>query len=55
MPLAISDVEFLRSLVFQRSGNCISANQGYLLESRLAPVAKTVGLPNVEALVAELR
>lgn len=55
MPLAPPDVDFLRTLVFQRSGNCVSANQGYLLESRLAPVAQTFGLPNVEALVAELR
>ena len=55
MPLVDNDLEFLRTLVLQRSGNVISTNQGYLVESRLRPVAETFGLPNVEALVAELK
>ena len=55
MPLATMEIDFLKQLISQRSGNVISSNQGYLLESRLLPVAKSVGLDNVHALVAELR
>ncbi|MBL8818261.1 MAG: protein-glutamate O-methyltransferase CheR [Planctomyces sp.] len=55
MPLAAPDVEYLKTVIAERSGNVISSNQDYLLESRLSPVAKTMGLDNVEKLVAELR
>lgn len=55
MPLAPVEIAFLKQIIAERSGNVISANQDYLLESRLAPVAKSVGLPNVNALVAELK
>ncbi len=55
MPLATIDIDFLRDLVSRRSGNVLTKEQGYLLESRLAPVATTAGLKNVEALVSELR
>ncbi len=55
MSLAEADVTFLRSLVARRSGNQLTMSQGYLMESRLAPVAASVGLANVEALVAELK
>ncbi|MCA9048609.1 MAG: protein-glutamate O-methyltransferase CheR, partial [Planctomycetaceae bacterium] len=55
MALAAPDIDYLRGAIAQRSGNVISANQSYLLESRLAPVAKSAGLPDVQALVAELR
>ena len=49
------EIDFLKQLIAQRSGNVISSNQDYLLESRLLPVAKSAGLANVNALVAELR
>ncbi len=55
MPLATMEIDFLKQLISQRSGNVISSNQDYLLESRLLPVAKSIGLDNVHALVAELR
>ncbi len=55
MPLATPDIAYLKTLIAEKSGNVISTNQDYLLESRLSPVAKTAGLPNVERLVAELR
>ena len=55
MPLATMEIDFLKQLIAQRSGNVISSNQDYLLESRLLPVAKSAGLANVNALVAELR
>jgi len=55
MPLATVEMDFLKQLIAQRSGNVISSNQDYLLESRLIPVARSIGLDNVHALVAELR
>lgn len=55
MPLAAPEIDFLKQLIAQQSGNVISSNQDYLLESRLTPVARAAGLDNVQALVAELR
>lgn len=55
MPLAITEIDFLRNVVSQRSGNVLTQEQGYLLESRLTPVAHEAGLKDVVALVAELR
>ena len=43
MPLATMEIDFLKQLIAQRSGNVISSNQDYLLESRLLPVAKSAG------------
>ena len=55
MPLATPEIDYLKHLIAERSGNIISSNQDYLLESRLTPVAKAAGLMDVQALVAELR
>jgi len=55
MPLAIADIDYLRQVVSSRSGNVLTQEQGYLLESRLSPVAQTAGLKDVETLVVELR
>jgi chemotaxis protein methyltransferase CheR len=55
MPLADSDLTLLRSLIARRSGNVLSNHQGYLIEAKLSPVAERLGLPNLEALVAEIK
>ena len=55
MPLNTHDIDFLRSSIADRSGHVISSEQGYLLESRLLPLAKSEGLTSVEALVAAAR
>jgi len=55
MPLAPPDIAFLCDTISKRSGNVVSANQSYLLESRLSPVAKSAGLDDVRALVKELQ
>ena len=55
MTLVANDVDFLREIIAEGSGNVISSNQSYLLEARLAPVAQKVGLADVNALVKELR
>ncbi|OYP36454.1 CheR family methyltransferase [Rhodopirellula sp. MGV] len=55
MTLATSDIDFLRDLVAKHSGNVIAPRQVYMLEQRLAPLAGTIGLGDVPALVAKLR
>lgn len=55
MALATPDIDYLKTLIAEKSGNVISTSQDYLLESRLSPLAKQAGLPSVERLVAELR
>lgn len=55
MPLATSDIDFLRDLIAKQSGNVIAPRQVYMLEQRLAPMAKDMGLKDVDGLVAELK
>lgn len=55
MPLANPDIEFLRDLVADLSGNVIAPRQVYMLEQRLTPLAERMGLANLDALVSELR
>ena len=52
MPLATTDIDYLRDVVSRRSGNVLTKEQGYLLESRLALVVDKAGLKDVAALVA---
>ena len=49
------DYEFLRKLLKERSGLDLSADKRYLVESRLVPLARKVGLPGSGELVARLR
>lgn len=55
MPLAQSDITFLRGLVSRRSGNVLSDAQGYLMESRLAPMAEGYGFSSVDAFLTEVK
>lgn len=55
MTLPTADVDFLRGLVAERSGNVIAARQVYLLEERLAPMAQEMGLSDVQELVGKVR
>jgi len=55
MPISTPNIDFLRGLVAEHSGNVVTERQAYLLEQRLTPVAEQHGLSNVEGLVAELR
>jgi chemotaxis protein methyltransferase CheR len=49
------DYDFLRKLLKERSGLDLSADKQYLVESRLIPLARRVGLPGIAELVAKIK
>ena len=49
------DYEFLRRLLKERSGLDLSSDKQYLVESRLIPLARRVGLPGIGELVQKLK
>ena len=49
------DILFVAAEAFKRSGLVLSADKGYLLESRLAPLARAEGYPSIEALIGAAR
>jgi chemotaxis protein methyltransferase CheR len=55
MAIASADSEFIRAMVRQRSGIVLGEDKAYLLESRLTPLAKAIGIADLAALVARLR
>jgi chemotaxis protein methyltransferase CheR len=50
-----SDVEYVSQLVHRRAGLVVEPGKDYLVESRLAPIARSQGLPDVPALIARVR
>lgn len=50
-----SDFEFLSSLLYKESGLVLTPDKGYLLETRLQPVARSHGLNSIEQIVSTLR
>lgn len=55
MTLTTQDIDYLSVLVAEQSGNVVTHRQGYLLEQRLAPIAKQAGSESVHELVASLK
>ncbi len=49
------DYDFLRKLLKERSGLDLSADKQYLVESRLAPLARKAGLPGIPELVQKMK
>ncbi|MBO6847960.1 MAG: protein-glutamate O-methyltransferase CheR [Maricaulis sp.] len=49
------DITFVAAEAFKRSGLVLSADKGYLLESRLAPLARAEGFPSIDALLTAAR
>lgn len=49
------DFEYLRKLLKERSGLVLSADKQYLLESRLLPIARKLGVPGLAELTQKLR
>ncbi len=50
-----NDFEFLRQFLYQRSGLALTPDKSYLLESRLAPIARKLKMKTLPELVAHLR
>jgi chemotaxis protein methyltransferase CheR len=49
------DYEYLRKLLKERSGLDLSADKQYLVESRLAPLARKSGVPGIPELVLKMK
>src|SRR4051812_8181583 len=49
------DYEYLQKLLKDRSGLMLSADKKYLLESRLLPLARKIGVPGISELVAKMK
>jgi hypothetical protein len=49
------DYEFLRKLLRERSGLDLSSDKQYLVESRLIPLARRVGLAGIPELVQKIK
>ena len=50
-----NDFEFLREFLYRRSGLALTPDKSYLLESRLAPIARKMKLRTLADLVAHMR
>ncbi|MGD2133710.1 MAG: protein-glutamate O-methyltransferase CheR [Maricaulaceae bacterium] len=50
-----SDVEIVSTLVRRRAGIALTPDKGYLLENRLAPVARREGFETISAMIAALQ
>lgn len=57
MTVALSNDEFtfISTLIKQRSGIALTPDKGYLIDTRLGPIAKANGLADVRALIDKLR
>jgi len=49
------DYEYLRKLLKERSGLDLSADKQYLVESRLVPLARRVGVTGIPELVQKIK
>ncbi len=49
------DFEFVSQLLRKRAGIVLSGDKMYLLESRLAPLARKEGLPSIDDLIHVIR
>ncbi len=49
------DFEFVSQLVRERAGIVLSADKAYLVESRLAPIARKEGMASIDDVVAAIR
>jgi chemotaxis protein methyltransferase CheR len=50
-----TDYDYLRKLLKERSGLMLSADKQYLVESRLLPIARRIGVPHLADLVIKLK
>lgn len=50
-----SDYDYLRKLLKDRSGLVLSGDKAYLVESRLLPITRRIGLASLSELIAQLK
>jgi chemotaxis protein methyltransferase CheR len=50
-----ADLSYLAQFLLARSGLVVNADKAYLLESRLGPLARKLGMASIAALIAKLR
>jgi chemotaxis protein methyltransferase CheR len=55
MTVAVPEFQFLQELLHKRSAIVLSDDKHYLVEARLAPIARDLGLGSAEDVVRELR
>lgn len=55
MSMNASNFEFIRQLIMRRSAIVLDESKGYLVQARLLPLVRTLGLPSIDQLVLELR
>lgn len=55
MTINSANFHWIRELLERNSGNTLEAEKSYLVESRLTPVAESLGLRNIDALIDSLR
>src|SRR4051794_13659666 len=48
-------MSYLRDLVYRRSAIVLHADKSYLIDSRLAPLAREAGLASIDELVGKIR
>jgi chemotaxis protein methyltransferase CheR len=53
--VSLADFDYVRKLVYEHSAIALDDSKEYLVEARLAPIARREGLPSVTALVRRLR
>ncbi|MHA6289042.1 CheR family methyltransferase [Maricaulis sp. CAU 1757] len=53
--IQVEDIKYVAAEAYKRSGLVLSVDKGYLLESRLAPLARAEGYPSIEALIGAAR
>ncbi len=55
MSLSRASFDYIRAVLRERSGHCLDDDKGYLVETRLLPVARRHGLRSVDELVLRLQ
>jgi len=55
MAISETDLKYVSDFVYQKAAIVLDASKGYLVESRLAPVAKRHGFASLDEMVAKLR
>lgn len=53
--ISAADYQFITELLLRNSGLALGEGKQYLLESRLTPIARTLGLADIPALIQRLR